>query len=159
MFHVVTLYVKSFLCGLNRNGIDWYFCFSSYIEKIDSPSSSGYLNQSLMNISHMINQRFMIRWPAMYWFGSNYVIQKSDQTAMYLVVAVVSSVVAWKNVIQKTGFVFLIRLIRDIVDREFLTLLSYEDPPPPPIMLTPPTFLIYFLFFLYKGGRGVQRRE
>ena len=67
----------------------------------------------------------------MYWFGSNYVIQKSDQTAMYLVVAVVSLVVAWKNVIQKTGFVFLIGVIRDIVDREFLTLQSYEDPPPP----------------------------
>lgn len=47
-----------------------------------------------MNISHIINQRFMIHWPAMYWLGSNYVIQKFDQTAMYLAVAVVSLVVA-----------------------------------------------------------------
>ena len=82
-----------------------------------------------MNISHIINQRFMIHWPAMYWLGSNCVIQKFDQTAMYLAVAVVSLVVAWKYVIQKSEFVFLIRLIRDIVDREFLTLWIIYRPP------------------------------
>ena len=97
----------------------------------------------------------------MYWLGSNYVIQKSDQTAMYLVVAVVSLVVAWKNVIQKTGFVFLIRVIRDIVDREFLTLLSYEDPPPPPppCYAYPSHFSNLFPFFpLYRREGGATTR-